>query len=471
MDNFEKATDLFLAWFKAEGGEFREDLLEIQDLRSHDAGRGIIAIEEIPQNTTLFTIPREIIINVRTSTLSQKLPHVFNPANSSSDEDGDDDVDEPLDSWTSLILVLMYEYLRGPASKWKPYIDILPLTFSTPIFWSGDELKELDGTCLTAEKIGKREADEMLKRRVLPVVMQNESVFYEEQGGDRLGESELLALAHRMGSAVMAYAFDLEEGQEEEEEEEEGWVEDREGRTMLGMVPMADLLNADAEFNAHVNHGDKLEVTSLRDNLPIGSEVLNYYGPLPCSELLRRYGYVTPGHHRYDVAEMPWRLVRLALGKELDVSDDELVKVQEMLQEKEDLEEYFILERDSGEPDAQGRLTYEPQLRDTSPELEEQVKLFLKALKKSHSADKRKRDEVHHDVVARALRAKLREYPTTMEEDEALLLKDDLGKRHRMAVEVRLGEKILLREALGLVQRGDNDGERVGKKMKMKMEV
>ena len=44
----------------------------------------------------------------------------------------------------------------------------------------------------------------------------------------------------------MAYAFDIEA--EDESEEEDGWVEDKESRT-LGMVPMADILNADAEFN------------------------------------------------------------------------------------------------------------------------------------------------------------------------------------------------------------------------------
>jgi len=41
MDEFSTATDRFLAWFKSIGGEFRDDLLEIKDLRSRDAGRGI----------------------------------------------------------------------------------------------------------------------------------------------------------------------------------------------------------------------------------------------------------------------------------------------------------------------------------------------------------------------------------------------------------------------------------------------
>jgi hypothetical protein len=41
VDDFTGATDRFLAWFKAGGGIFRDDLIEIQDLRAKDAGRGI----------------------------------------------------------------------------------------------------------------------------------------------------------------------------------------------------------------------------------------------------------------------------------------------------------------------------------------------------------------------------------------------------------------------------------------------
>jgi SET domain-containing protein 6 len=142
----------------------------------------------------------------------------------------------------------------------------------------------------------------------------------------------------------MAYAFDLDNGNEESDNEEDGWVEDRDGKTMLGMVPMADILNANADFNvsidhacvalsvltsmqAHVNHGDSLEVNALRSNLLAGSEILNYYGPLPSSELLRRYGYVTPEHRRYDVIELPWSLVRSAVAQHLELTEKILEQV------------------------------------------------------------------------------------------------------------------------------------------------
>jgi SET domain-containing protein 6 len=98
----------------------------------------------------------------------------------------------------------------------------------------------------------------------------------------------------------------------------------------------------------------------------------------------------------------------------------------------------------------------------------------LKALKKANSdacADKRKRDEICDAVVAQALTAKLAQYHTTVEEDQALLKKSDLSKRHRMAVEVRLGEKELLHEAIemtrGPTSAGDEgNGERATKRAK-----
>lgn len=143
---------------------------------------------------------------------------------------------------------MLYEYLQGENSRWKPYFDVLPQNFDTPLFWTDAELTELKGTCLTTEKIGKKESDEMIRSQILPVIKENPSVFYPSNT-TQLGDDELLALAHRMGSTIMAYAFDLDDDEAQQDEDEDGWEEDREGKTMLGMVPMADILNANAEFN------------------------------------------------------------------------------------------------------------------------------------------------------------------------------------------------------------------------------
>jgi SET domain-containing protein 6 len=138
--------------------------------------------------------------------------------------------------------------------------------------------------------------------------------------------------------------------------------------------------------------------------------------------------------------------------------------MQKKLEEEEDLEEYFIIERDSGEPDEEGRLSQPAKLRDVSPELN----VFLKALKKSKPdaiPEKRKREDIYGIIVAMALTVKLAQYSTSIEEDAKLLVKGGLDKRRRMALEVRLGEKRLLQEAIALVK-GDRNEERAGKKAK-----
>lgn len=143
---------------------------------------------------------------------------------------------------------MVYEHLQGDASQWKPYLDVLPTTFDTPMFWTEAELKELEGTVLTHDKIGRQTSDDKFRTRIVPVVMQNPNVFYPA-GRHQLSEDDLLSLAHQMGSTIMAYAFDLDNDEEEDEEDEDGWMIDRDAQKMLGMVPMADILNANADFN------------------------------------------------------------------------------------------------------------------------------------------------------------------------------------------------------------------------------
>lgn len=55
-----------------------------------------------------------------------------------------------------------------------------------------------------------------------------------------------------------------------------------------------------------------------------GEEVLNDYGPLPRSDLLRRYGYITPEYAQYDVVEIPQSLVTVCAHKLRPLNDSDL---------------------------------------------------------------------------------------------------------------------------------------------------
>lgn len=211
-------------------------------------------MQDIAPETTLFTIPRKAIVNVETSDLRKKLPALFEEDDVADDdghgdEDGDDTKKQQLDSWTSLILIMMYEFLLDDKSSWKSYFEVLPESFDTPMFWSENELRELQASA-TVGKIGREAADDMFRGTLLPAIRGNPDIFV---GSSQRSDDELVTLAHRMGSTIMAYAFDLE-NDEEDDDEEDGWVEDREGKAMMGMVPMADIMNADAEFNVSLQY-------------------------------------------------------------------------------------------------------------------------------------------------------------------------------------------------------------------------
>lgn len=150
--------------------------------------------------------------------------------------------DEP---WLSLILVMLYEYGRGSESNWKPYFDILPVTFDTLMYWSENELAELQASAVV-KKIGKQEADQVLKDKIWPILHENPDVF---DYPTRPSKEEVLEMAHWMGSLIMAYAFDIESSEVKEPDEEGYATEDEDEDLPKGMVPLADILNADADRN------------------------------------------------------------------------------------------------------------------------------------------------------------------------------------------------------------------------------
>ena len=118
---------------------------------------------------------------------------------------------------------------------------------------------------------------------------------------------------------------------------------------------------------------------------------------------------------------------------------------------RDDFEDSFVLERESGEPDSEGRLIGESKVTGLPEDMLRQLKSFLSKVKNADPtmlSEKRSRNESLMRIVGSALQMRLAEYPTTAEEDEKALLGTELTLRVRMAVEVRLGEKRLLKETL-----------------------
>jgi UV DNA damage endonuclease len=118
--------------------------------------------------------------------------------------------------------------------------------------------------------------------------------------------------------------------------------------------------------------------------------------------------------------------------------------------DQDELEHVFVLERETGEPNPDGSFPGPAAMDGMPVDLKEQLKATIKLLQKTDGSlvsDKRKRDDMLHSTMATTLRCIASQYPTTIAEDERLLAQSNLGRRQRMAIRVRLGEKRLLQEA------------------------
>ena len=123
------------------------------------------------------------------------------------------------------------------------------------MFWEQDELEQLEASAVV-QKIGRSSADQSFTKELVPVIKEFADAFFAgdvdaKEKASRMIESQNLQLMHKMGSLIMAYAFDVEPANPPSKAvDEEGYAsEDEDEALPKGMVPLADMLNADADRN------------------------------------------------------------------------------------------------------------------------------------------------------------------------------------------------------------------------------
>jgi SET domain-containing protein 6 len=358
-----------------------------------------------------------------------------------------------LGPWLSLILVMLYENINGNASNWAPYFSVLPTEFNTLMFWSEDELAELQASAVV-NKIGKEGANEAFMEQLLPVIKEFAPIFFAgderaAQRAEEMRDERNVTLMHNMGSLIMAYAFDVEPATPRKDVDEEGFAEEEEDEALpKGMIPLADMLNADADRNnARLFYEDKhLDMKALKP-IRAAEEIFNDYGPLPRSDLLRRYGYVTDNYAQYDVVELSMDLVNdLAVAAGIQ-SEERL----EYLDEQEIVDTGYDITTSSP-------FTIQESL---SPELVVLVETLLlpseeyEKLKKKQKLPKpEKITSKGAEFLHKLVQVRLSQYATTLEDDlKSMNGVPPIGntgpkeRRFAMAKAVRIGEKQLLRRA------------------------
>lgn len=347
---------------------------------------------------------------------------------------------------------MLYEYLNGDASNWAPYFAILPNEFNTLMFWSDAELAELQASAVV-HKIGKDGANEAFLEYLLPVIKEFAEIFFAgdaraKQRAEEMRDQRKITLMHKMGSLIMAYAFDVEPATPRKDVDEEGFAEEEEDEALpKGIIPLADMLNADADrCNARLFYEQKyLEMKALKP-IKAGEEIFNDYGPLPRSDLLRRYGYVTENYAQYDVAEIPMELVSHVATAAGSWTEDRL----EYLDEQEVIDSGYDIT-------ASSPFTLQESL---SPELIILIEsMLLPADEFDHLKRKGKLPKPEKitskgaELLYNIVNARLAQYTTTLVDDsrQAQDASDSATAsvtQHRLAMAraVRIGEKQILKQ-------------------------
>ncbi|KAI9026673.1 hypothetical protein CLU79DRAFT_803426 [Phycomyces nitens] len=329
-DLFDQTSETFWKWLESNGSTL-SDKIAIGDYRSEGAGRGIVAKKDIKEGDVLFSLPRSLLLSPLTSGLRK--------------EPGIDEVLDNLEGWLPLILCMMYESQKVD-SFWKPYFDVLPKAFATPMFWGDDDIKGLEGTDIVG-KIGKSDAEAMFKTKILPIIKSNPRLFDENV--------HTVDLFHICGSLIMAYSFTDEiatnanKKDEDDEEEEEG--EEEQGEELIAMVPLADTLNHKTGYNnARLFHEpESLEMKAIKD-ISKGDQIYNTYGDLCNADLLRKYGFVDEPNE-FDIVEINGADVVSTFSNPEE--DEEVTgRKLEFLMEEGVLDDCFVLENDHEIPEA-----------------------------------------------------------------------------------------------------------------------
>ncbi|KAJ2453151.1 hypothetical protein GGF42_003868, partial [Coemansia sp. RSA 2424] len=128
---------VFVEWLEVNGADFAK--VEIRDGASKGGG-GIYATERIGSDERYASIPNKLVITGK----------VCHNTIGTSEQQQQQQLERTDDLWhcrMMLCLFLIHErFVMKEASFWKPYIDILPCEFHTPLQFNDEELKFLRGT-------------------------------------------------------------------------------------------------------------------------------------------------------------------------------------------------------------------------------------------------------------------------------------------------------------------------------------
>jgi SET domain-containing protein 6 len=347
----------FLEWCGQKGEQVH--LLRCSIAHVPTSGRSVIATEDIREGDVVVDVKDDAVLLAERSCIAADLERArLTKSAQRGGGDEEDDHHHPsspdaLLEVQALILALMAERLRGKRSPWAAYIDFFPASAKElggmPLFWSQRQRRRLRGTAAADKTRGRLQhpADaptrvgELWRDVALPFILEGcpklrrmlglgdgDDEEEEEDDGGAPAAPPSSSMASRLRAArrlyrwatavVASYSFVL--------------GDDR----YQALVPAWDALNhVSGRRNVRLAHeheddededggggggvrGGRLRMVATRP-IAKGEEVVNRYGPLSTSELLRGYGFVERGNphaHAQVPAQFALRAAAAAAGGE-----------------------------------------------------------------------------------------------------------------------------------------------------------
>ncbi|KAI0492984.1 hypothetical protein KFK09_027260 [Dendrobium nobile] len=261
-------------WVRREGG-FVHPKLRIANQGSD--GLGVSSLSEIPAGADLITLPSHIPLRLQHSDEPDERDSVLTQLSGKI----------PEELWIMRLGLRLLQERATVNSFWWPYISNLPETYSVPIFFSGEDMKNLQYIPLVYQ-VNKRCSFLLEFEKEVKTILETVETKHHPFGGQDVNASSLgWAMSAVSSRAFCLHGEVLSNGQK---------------RDIHMLLPFIDMCNHSFQPNAKIvqeqeKGSSKMSVkvvaeTQIAQNSPI---LLNY-GCLSNDLFLLDYGFVIPSN-------------------------------------------------------------------------------------------------------------------------------------------------------------------------------
>eukprot|EP00401_Gymnodinium_catenatum_P014258 CAMPEP_0117516708 /NCGR_PEP_ID=MMETSP0784-20121206/31233_1 /TAXON_ID=39447 /ORGANISM="" /LENGTH=507 /DNA_ID=CAMNT_0005312561 /DNA_START=97 /DNA_END=1622 /DNA_ORIENTATION=- len=393
----EELWPLLFEWVNGTGMDMSDIAIEVAPVDLAPGELGLIAKEKLLPGDILAWAPMDLLLT------KKKAVDLWG------------ELVEALPDRTAVALLLVHErFVRGAASKWNDYIDMLPRfdgDVAGPSFlWEPEEWDWLGGSDSYGASVAMRSAFEEEFADL------SATLFAEHPADFPTGA---FTEKHYLWAAAVVSS--------------RAYGDDEDG-TNLAIPPLVDFLNHKPGALQLTRQGCGI-VAYAHQGYDPGEQVFVFYGPKSNAQLVSQYGFVDM-ENSYDA-------VFLRVGQHLELGEPHLKEKHALLAE--------LLERMGQGPDLGiFKLSCRPRdwdkfllpaVRVLALEREDQVPTTIDELVPGQLP---RLEAAAWECLLQALDRRSSDYPASLEADRAELALENLPERHAMGLRLRVAEQELI---------------------------